>query len=203
VRGGLLLGLAAVTAATLASCSSPEVPDVNIDLPSSSASLPVPLPSAATRSAPPATHKWKTDGLACPQLTDSAAGALGISGVGKVIDSTAAKTVGNSINCRWGPGDETATTVTLHLDTSTSQAAADAAWQILSAPLPMPMNGVGEQAFVSADTGGREIQVAVRSGNATFDIRLTPKKGDAKGETATRDAAPAIATDMLNVLVPA
>jgi hypothetical protein len=203
VRGGLLLGLAATIAAALSGCSSPDVPDVNTHLPSSSASLPFPLPSAATRSVPPSTHKWKTDGLTCPQLTDSAAGALGISGAGKVTDSTAAKTVGNSIDCRWGPGDGTATTVTLHLDTSTSQAGADSAWQILSAPLPMPLNGVGEQAFVSADTGSDEIQVALRSGNATLDIRLTPKKGDAKGETALRDAAAAIATDMLDVLVPA
>jgi hypothetical protein len=190
-------------ALAVAGCSSPEVPGVDTDLPSSGASHSLALPSVTTRPVPAASHKWKTDRLTCPRLTDSAAGALGIGGAGKVTDATDVKTVGNSIDCRWGPGDGTATTVSLHLNTSTSQAAADAEWQILSAALPDPLNGVGEQAYMAADTGSDETQVVVRSGNANLDIRLTAEKGDAKGMDALRDAAAAIAVDMLGVLVPA
>jgi hypothetical protein len=197
----ILPSMAAAVAVALTGCSNPEVPDVNTDLPSSGASLP--LRSASTRPVPPATHKWKTDGLTCPRLTDPAAAAVGVSGVGKVTDSTDVTTVGNSIDCRWGPGDGTATTVTLHLNTSTSQAAADEEWQILSAAVPEPLDGVGEQAFMSASTGSDETQVAVRSGNANLDIRLISKTGDAEAAGALRDAAAAIATDMLGALVPA
>ncbi|BFU42336.1 hypothetical protein [Krasilnikovia sp. MM14-A1004] len=200
----LILGaLVAVAAATMAGCAGPEIPDVRTDLPSSGTSRPNPLPSVLTRAVPPVTHKWRTSGLSCPHLTDSAASALGIRGVGRVTESTDVKTVGNSIDCRWGPGDGTASTVSLHLSTSTSQAGADAEWQILSAALPVPLNGVGEQAFISADTGSDSMQAAVRSGNANLDIRLTAKKGDAKGKGALRDAAAAIAADMLGSLVPA
>lgn len=198
-----LPGVAAAIAVALAGCSSPQVPDIDTDLPSTGVSAPLPLPSTVTRSVPPATHRWKTDGLTCPRLSDPPAAALGISGVGKITDSTDATTAGDSIDCRWGPGDGTAATVTLHLDTSTSQAAADAEWRILSAALPEPLKGVGEQAFMSADTGSDEIQVAVRSGNANLDIRLTGKKGNTENVDALRDAAAAIAADLLGVLVAA
>ncbi|GAB1694461.1 hypothetical protein [Krasilnikovia sp. M28-CT-15] len=199
----LLSCLAAFTAATAAGCAGPDVPDVRTDLPSSGPSRPGPLPSAVTRPVPPATHKWATKGLSCPQLTDPAVGALGINGAGKVTDSTDVKTVGNSIDCQWGPGDGTASTISLHLSTSTLQAAADAQWQILSATLPTPLNGVGEQAYISADTGSDSMRIAVRSGNVNLDIQLAARKGDAKSKRALRDAAATIATEMLGSLVPA
>jgi hypothetical protein len=201
VRGRLLLPGVAAAAAALVACSSPEVPDVDTGLPSTGVSLPP--PSAGTRPLPAATHKWKTTGLVCPELTGPSAAALGLSGTGKVTDSTDVAAAGNSIDCRWGPGGGRATTVTLHLDTATSQAAADAYWRILSAALPVPLDGAGEQAFMSADTGSDEIQIAVRSGNANLDIRLTAGEDDTKRANAMRDAAATIASDMLGTLAPA
>ncbi|GIF24459.1 hypothetical protein BJ973_007939 [Actinoplanes tereljensis] len=186
----VLAGMATVL--TLAACSSPDVPDVDTGLPSSTVSLPASTKSA--RPVPPPAHKWKTDGLTCPSLT---AADVGLTGAGKVTDQTNPQTVGSSIDCAWG------TTATLHLDTATTQAAADAQWQILSGALSEELSGVGEQAFISTDTGSDEIQVVVRSGNANLDIRLTAKKDDEAGAKALRDAAPAIATDMLKGLVPA
>jgi hypothetical protein len=197
----LLIFIAAATAAAVAGCSGPEVPDVDLSLPPPSESYP--FPPASERPVPPATHKWKTDGLVCPQLTDPVASALGISGPGKVTDSTDLKRLGNSIECRWGPGNETATTFTLNISTSTSQAGADAGWKVASGYLPKPLPGVGEQAFISDEIGDHQIRVAVRSGNATLQIKLLPKKGDAKAEKALRDNAAAIGTNMLSSLVPA
>ncbi|MGC9670632.1 hypothetical protein ACNTMW_29315 [Planosporangium sp. 12N6] len=199
----LFTGLAAATASALVGCSGPDVPQPNMGLSSRSASpLPFPESSVAPWPTPPVSHKWKTDGLRCPELTNPAARALGISGAGTVTNSSNLKT-GNIIDCRWGPGDDTATRATLHVMTTKSQEAADAAWQTPSIILPTPLNGVGELAFISNPPGLHEIQVAVRSGNARLTITLTPKKGDAEGEDALRDAASAIATDMLTALVPA
>jgi hypothetical protein len=181
-----LLGAALVVA--LAGCSGPDVPDVDTGLPSSGVSLPTPVTS--TRAVPPPAHKWQTDNLTCPRLTAS---SVGLTGAGRQTDSTAPRLVGSSIDCSWASG-----AATLHLDTATTQTAADAQWRILSGALTEELRGVGEQAFISTDTGSNEIQVVVRSGNANLDIRLTATT-DAK---ALRDAAPTIATQMLSSLVP-
>ncbi|GIM94071.1 hypothetical protein [Paractinoplanes toevensis] len=189
-----LLGAALVVA--LAGCSSPDVPDIDTGLPSSGVSLPG--SARATRPVPLPHHKWKTDGLTCPTLTAS---SVGLTGAGKVTNSTAPKTVGSSIDCSWAND-----AATLHLDTATTQTAADAQWLILSGALTEELKGVGEQAFISTDTGSNEIQVVVRSGNANLDIRLTATDTAASAATggvkAMRDAAPAIATEMLGSLVP-
>jgi hypothetical protein len=201
VRARLAAATAVVAVASLAGCSGPEIPDVDdLTLPSPAVSGLAPPGPAPTRSVPPAVHRWKTDGLACPTVTAEAAREVGLTGAGEVTASTDVATIGNSISCLWSPGG-TSESVTLNLDTSTSQAAADMAWQVRTAAMTDPLAGVGEQAFVSVL--GDEIRVLVRSGNATLEVVIEARRGDARSLSRLRAAAPAIAGDMLGSLVPA
>ncbi|WP_430789729.1 hypothetical protein [Actinoplanes sp. G11-F43] len=152
------------------------------------------------RSVPAATHRWRTDGLACPTVTADAARAVGVAGPGRLTESTDLSAAGNTITCLWAPAGR-AESVTLSLDTSTSQAAADIAWQTRSALLREAVPGVGEQAFTGVL--GNEIQVLVRSGNATLNVTVVAKPDDPEGLSSLRAAAPAIAGAMLGSLIPA
>ena len=111
--------------------------------------------------------------------------------------------MGNSIECKWGPGNETATTIILRIRTSTSQEAADAGWDTINGALSKPLPGAGEQAFIWDDFGDHKVRMFVRSGNATLEVQLQPRKGDTEGAKRLRDNAAAIGTNMLSSLVPA
>ncbi|AEV82380.1 hypothetical protein ACWT_1362 [Actinoplanes sp. SE50] len=201
-----LLGvIAMLTVSILAGCSRVDVPDINSPLSSPGVTLPPSLfPSVdSRRSVPPATHHWKTDGLACPSVTRPAAVAAGIAGVGKVVDADHLSALGDTISCQWGPADGTAPSAIMNLTTTTQQAAADRVWAIGDSTLKQPLNGVGEQAFMSEDVGFDETRIAVRSGNATVRIQLLAKRNDAGSRKALRGAAADIANDLLTCLVPA
>jgi hypothetical protein len=199
MRGRLIA--ATVTLLALAGCSGPEIPDTDdFTLPPPAASGPPTAGPTPARSVPPAGRRWKTEGLTCPTLTAEAARAVGLSGPGQETDATDVSTIGNSISCLWSPGG-TAESVTLNLDTSTSQAAADKAWQIRTAVMADPLPGVGEQAFITVL--GDEIRVLVRSGNATLEVVIEARRGDARSLSRLREATAEIAGNMLGSLVPA
>jgi hypothetical protein len=200
VRYRLLAGVATagVLAAALAACSddSPRTPYT--PAPRVSVSLPFPLPSG-TLSAPPASHKWKPDGLTCPTISSPAAQATGLTGPGAKVRGTDVGG-GNTIFCRWGPEDESTVSAELQLNTAATQEIADAAWQINGQLFKNPLPGVGEQAFISSDIGDNHVNVEVRSGNAILSITLAAAKG---GDTEPlREAAAPLANDMLSSLVP-
>jgi hypothetical protein len=194
-------GLVAATALTgLAGCSKPG-PDVS-PLPTMSAP---PGPPASQRSLPPATHKWSAATVTCPTTTAEAAHRLKIDGTATQTRASGDADLGRIVECRWGPDDYSATAMTVKLTVAGNQAGADAGWQFISTNLvkPQPLPGVGEEAFVSQPLDGRGIQVDVRSGNAYAVIHLIPATGAADGQAELREAAPALAADVLDDLVPA
>ena len=193
------LFLAGALAATLAACGDDPPTTPYTPAPRVSVSLPFPLPSG-TLPVPPATHRWKPDGLTCPAISTPAAQETGLNGPGRKVRGTDVGG-GNTIWCRWGPDDRSAVAAELQLSTSKTQEAADAAWQIVGRLFTNPLPGVGEQAFISSDIGDDMVRVQVRSGNAILSITLTAKKDAATDPL--RSGAAALANDMLGSLVPA
>ena len=92
--------------------------------------------------------------------------------------------------------------MTAKLSVWADQAGADGGWQTISTALvkPEPLAGVGEEAFVSQPLNLRGVRVDVRTGNAYATIHLVPATG---GDADLRDAAAAIAGDVIDELVPA
>jgi hypothetical protein len=180
-----------VAAAALGGCSKPDLAPI----PAASAASP-----EARRSLPPVTHKWSTTAVTCPDLTGAAADRLKLGGQGTQTHAT-----GGSVDCRWGPDDFSATSMTVKLTVAGNQAGADAGWQFTSTTLvhPQPLPGVGEEAFVSDPLDGRGIQIDVRTGNASAAIHLIPATGAADGKAEVREAAPEIAATVIAGLVPA
>lgn len=188
---------------TVGGCStSPDFPaPEEFALPSPGFSRPAAAGPLPPRSMPPATHRWRTDGLTCPEVSAAEARAVGIADRGQLTGTTGNTRIGNIVDCVWSPAEGPARTVTLKLSTSTVQEAADQGWQVMTALVTEPLGGVGEQAFIR--TLAEETTVLVRSGNATLTIRITGGRQDAEGMSRLRQAAPFIASDMLSSLVPA
>jgi hypothetical protein len=187
-----------VVAAALAGCSSPHVAPIDSTIPTSS----VPLTSG---SLPPVTHKWRVDDARCPALSVAAAQRLKVSGTGTETRSSGSGGFSKIVECRWGPEDRSAISVTAKLSVWANQAGADAGWQTVTAALNMSeqLAGVGEEAFVSQPLDLRGVQVDVRTGNAYATIRLIPAGSAPDGNGELRDAAAAIAGDVIDELVPA
>jgi hypothetical protein len=187
-----------VAAAALAGCSSPDISPIESTIPTPSG----PVPS---RSLPPVTHKWSVAGVKCPELTVAAAQHLKVGGRGTETRSTGSEDFSKIIECRWGPEDRSTISVTAKLSVWANQAGADAGWQTVSTTLvkPEPLAGVGEEAFVSRPLNLRGIQVDVRTGNAYAAVHLVPAAGAAGGDAELREAAAAIAGDVIDELVPA
>jgi hypothetical protein len=194
MRARLLAG-ALVAAAALGGCSKPDLAPI----PATSA------PSQSARALPPATHKWSATALACPDLTGAAAARLKLTGKGTQTHASGSDDLGRTVDCRWGPADLSATSMTVKLTVAGNQAGADAGWQFTSSALvnPQPLPGVGEEAFVSDPLDGRGVQVDVRSGNANAAIHLIPATGAADGKAELREAAPELAAAAIAGLVPA
>ncbi|MFI7602342.1 hypothetical protein [Actinoplanes sp. NPDC049681] len=189
-------GLIAVAA--LAGCSSPDVSPID-------STIPTPSGPVASRSLPPVAHKWSVAAVKCPELTVAAAQQLKVGGRGTQTRSTGSDDFSKIVECRWGPEDRSATSVTAKLSVWADQAGADAGWQTVSTALvkPEPLAGVGEEAFVSRPLDLRGVQVDVRTGNAYVTIHLIPAAGAAGGDAELREAAAAIAGDVIDDLVPA
>jgi hypothetical protein len=197
MRGRLITwGLGA--AAILAGCSSPDVPPVV-------STIPTPSGPVASRSLPSATHKWSVADVKCPELTVAAAQQLKVAGKGTEARSSGSEDFSKIVECRWGPEDRSAVSVTAKLSVWANQTGADAGWQTVSTTLvkPEPLAGIGEEAFVSEPLDLRGIQVDVRTGNAYATIHLVPSTGAAGGDAELREAAAAIAGDIIDELVPA
>lgn len=194
MRARLLAGVL-VLAAAAAGCSKPDLAPIRTTS----------APSAAQRSLPPVTHKWSAAAVACPDLTGAAAARLKLTGKGTQTHATGSDELGRTVDCRWGPDDLSATSMTVKLTVVGNQAGADAGWQFTSANLqnPQPLPGVGEEAFVSDPLDGRGVQVDVRSGNANAAIHLIPATGAADGKAELREAAPELAAEAIAGLVPA
>ena len=197
MRGRLIAwGLAA--SAALAGCSSPDVSGID-------STIPTPSGQVASRSLPPVTHTWSVANVKCPELTVTAAQQLKVGGKGTETRSSGSEDFSRIVECRWGPEDRSATSVTAKLSVWANQAGADAGWQTVSTALvkPEPLAGVGEEAFVSQPLDLRGVQVDVRTGNAYATIHLVPATGAAGGDAELREAAAAIAGDIIDELVPA
>lgn len=186
-----------VAAAVLAGCSSPHVSPID-------STIPTPSGPVASRSLPPATHKWSVAQVRCPQLTVAAVQRLKLAGTGTETRSSGSGNFSRIVECRWGPADRSGTSVTAKLSVWANQAGADAGWQTVSTTLvkPEPLAGVGEEAFVSQPLDLRGIRVDVRTGNAYATIHLIPATG-AAADGELREAAAAIAGDVVDGLVPA
>jgi hypothetical protein len=197
MRARLISACGLVAAAALAGCSKPDLAPI----PTTSAPAQSP---ASQRSLPPVTHKWSIAAITCPDLTTEAAVRLKIGGKGTQTHLSGDDDLGRTIDCRWGPDDFSATSMTVKLTVS-SQAGADAGWQFTSNNLtnPEPLPGVGEEAFVSRPADGRGTQVDVRSGNASVAVHLIPATGATDTAAELREAAPKLAADALDELVPA
>jgi hypothetical protein len=192
---GQLIAWGLVAAAALAGCSSPDVSGID-------STIPTPSGPVASRSLPPVTHTWSVANVKCPELTVAAAQPLKVGGKGTETRSSGSADFSRILECRWGPEDRSATSVTAKLSVWANQAGADAGWQTVSTTLvkPEPLAGVGEEAFVSQPLDLRGIQVDVRTGNAYATIHLVPASG---GDAGLREAASAIAGDIIDELVPA
>jgi hypothetical protein len=195
---GRLIAWGLVTAAALAGCSGPEVSGID-------STIPTPSGPVASRSLPPVTHTWSVASVKCPELTVAAAQQLKVGGKGTETRSSGSGDFSRILECRWGPEDRNATSVTAKLSVWANQAGADAGWRTVSTALvkPEPLAGVGEESFVSQPLGLRGIQVDVRTGNAYATIHLVPATGAAGGDAELRAAAAAIAGDIIDELVPA
>lgn len=194
MRGRLIVcGLAAT--AVLAGCSRPDIGPID-------STIPTPSGPVASRSLPPVTHKWSVADVKCPELTVAAAQRLRVGGKGTETRSSGSDGFSKIVECRWGPEDRSGTSVTAKLSVWANQAGADAGWQAVATALvkPEPLAGVGEEAFVSAPLDLRGVQVDVRTGNAYATIHLVPATGD---NAEVREAAAAIAGDVIDELVPA
>ncbi|HET9516369.1 MAG TPA: hypothetical protein VFO77_01455 [Actinoplanes sp.] len=190
--------MALLISAALAGCSSPHV------TPHLGPTFPPPSSPAAYRSLPPATHKWSLAKVQCPTLTSTAAQQLGVSGKGTETRSSGHQDLIRIVECRWGPQDRSAVSVTAKLTVTVNQAGSDAGWQLDSRLFePEPLAGVGEEAFVSQPLDLQGVQIDVRSGNASTRIRLLPATGAADGKAELRRAAAEIAGDVIDELVPA
>ena len=189
-----LIGWGMVAVATLAGCSNPDIAPID-------STIPTPSGPVASRSLPPVTHKWSVAGLKCPELTVAAAERLKVGGQGTETRSGGSADFSKIVECRWGPAEPSATSVTAKLSVWANQAGADAGWRTISTTLvkPEPLAGVGEEAFVSQPLDLRGVQVDVRTGNAYATIHLV----DAPGQADLREAAVAIAGDIIDDLVPA
>lgn len=195
---GRQIAYGVVAAAALAGCSSPDISPID-------STIPTPSAPVASRSLPPATHKWSVANVRCPALTGAAAQQLKVAGKGTETRSSGSEDFSKIVECRWGPEDRSGTSVTAKLSVWADQAGADAGWQTVSTALvkPEPLAGVGEEAFVSQPLSLRGIQVDVRTGNAYATIHLIPATGAADGDAELREAAAAIAGDVIDELVPA
>jgi len=193
-----LIAWGLVAAAALAGCSSPEIPPID-------STIPPPSGPVASRSLPPVTHMWSVASVKCPELTVAAAQRLKVGGRGTETRSSGSENFSKIVECRWGPEDRSGISVTAKLSVWANQAGADAGWQIVSTALvkPEPLAGVGEEAFASQPLDLLGVQVDVRTGNAYATIHLVPAAGAAGGDAELREAAAAIAGDIIDELVPA
>lgn len=187
-----------VAAAALAGCSSPDIAPVD-------STIPTPSGPVASRSLPPVTHRWSVADVKCPELTVTAAQRLRVGGRGTETRSSGSTDFSRILECRWGPEDRSAVSVTAKVSVWAEQAGADAGWQTVSTALvePEPLAGVGEEAFVSQPLDLRGIQVDVRTGNVYATVHLVPATGAAGGDAELRAAAASIAGDVIDELVPA
>ncbi|GAA2506303.1 hypothetical protein [Winogradskya humida] len=184
--------------AVLAGCSSPSISPIESTIPTPSGAVP-------SRSLAPATHKWSVADTKCPALAGDAAQQLKVSGEATVTRDDAVGDVSRVVECRWGPDDDSVTAVTAKVSVFGNQAGADAGWQTASTGLvePEPLAEVGEEAFVSTPLDLRGVQIDVRTGNAYARVRVIPAKGATDGTDDLRVAAPKIAADVIDELVPA
>lgn len=195
---GRLIAWGSVAAVALAGCSSPDISPID-------SAIPTPSGPVASRSLPPVTHRWSVTNVKCPELTVAAAQQFKVGGKGAVTRSSGSEDFSKIVECRWGPEDRSAISVTARLAVWANQAGADAGWQTVSTTLVKPesLAGVGEEAFVSQPLDRRGIQVDVRTGNAYATIHLVPATGAAGGDAELHEAAAAIAGDIIDELVPA
>ncbi|GAB1693471.1 hypothetical protein [Krasilnikovia sp. M28-CT-15] len=173
----------------------------------------LPRPS---RSVPPVTHHWRSDGLTCPVLKSKEARAAGAYGDADVRKSVESDRVHFTIICSWPasrrfrePGKDLVGKVTLELIVPAEQSVADEIWQAKAEYMTTPVKGVGEQTFIQTSLPGGYFPdpgswLLARSGNAILSVWLMPKDLESKDAVMKVEAvAPAIVRDMLASLVPA
>jgi hypothetical protein len=171
LRGRLAAVAALVVAVAVAACGAPDTSPIPNTLPSPDTSF------SADRSLPPATGTWTGLTAKCPDLASAAARTLGVAGAGRPTADYAMNGPDVTADCRWGSDDGQGVSVTMRMSLYRAQAAADAAWQVLSAGQTEKLSGVGDEAFVGLEQGG--VAVRVRSNNAVATVRIVAPTGAA------------------------
>jgi hypothetical protein len=186
--------VALVLAASVAGCSDPDTSPIPNTLPTPDAS------SVADRSLPPATGKWAGLATKCPNLTSAAARTLGVAGPGRPTADYVTNGADVTADCRWGSDDGQGVSVTMRMSIYQAHAAADAAWQVLSAGQTEKLSGVGQEAFTSLEQTG--VAVRVRSDNAVATVRIVAPAGSASPDRLQelRQSAGEITADVLDDL---
>jgi hypothetical protein len=100
-------------------------------------------------------------------------------------------------DCHWGSSGGAA--VSARISIWQNLEAADAQWQTLSAGQSTPLD-VGDEGFIADEP--RAVVVRTHAGNAVATIRLTSATGSTD-IAPLRQAAPDIANDILDDLLPA
>jgi hypothetical protein len=193
-RAGRTAVAALLLAVSVAGCSDPDTSPIPNTLPSPDAS------SSADRSLPPATGKWTALAAKCPDLASAAARTLGVAGAGRPTADYATNGPDVTADCRWGSDDGQGVSVTMRMTIYQAQAAADAAWQVLSAGQTEKLAGVGDEAFTSLEQTG--VAIRVRSNNAVTTVRIVAPAGAASPDRLRelRQSAGEITADVLDDL---
>jgi hypothetical protein len=178
----------------LAGCSEPDTSPIPNTLPTPDASAP------ATRSLPPATGAWTGLRSTCPTLSGAAAATAGVSGPGRPTADHATNGPDVTADCQWGSTDGRGVAATMRMSVYRTQAASDAAWQVLSAGQREPLSGIGDEAFTSVEPPA--ITIRVRTNNVVATVRLVmPTESVAVDELQRhRSTAEEITKDVLDDL---
>lgn len=160
-----------------------------------------PVPSGAPPASLPApTGTWAGLAAKCPALTSAGAVQLGVSGEGRPTKEYVE--LGHIVipDCEWGSTDAQGHSVTARMSIYQAQAAADAQWQALRTGATDKVDGLGREAFASAEPDAMSVRVL--SNNVVAVVRVRPPAASASPDRIAqlRDATVAITKDVLDDL---
>jgi hypothetical protein len=186
------LAILVLPALLLAGCHDPDTSPLPDTLPSTTASAGRPLP--------PADGSWTGLSTGCPDLRSPAAGTINATGAGRPAADHRTEGSPVTADCEWGSTDGKGVLIRMRLTIYPAQAAADAAWRVLSAGQTEELPGVGDEAFLATEPP--EVITRVRSRNVTATVRLVVPAGSATPERLRdlRPAAGEITADVLDDL---
>jgi hypothetical protein len=178
----------------LAGCSEPNTSPIPNTLPTPDAS------ATANRSVPAPNGTWTGLRTTCPTLSSKAAVSMGVNGPGRPTSDYTTNGPNVTADCQWGSTDGRGISATLRMSIYRTQAASDAAWQVLSAGQTEPANGIGDEAFTRVEPPA--VTVRVRSNNVVAVVRLVMPAASVtvKALQQHRPVAEEITKDMLDDL---